>query len=456
MENLLAHIKELLIQKKYQDAYALFSKENNALFHSTQGLNLFGICARGLGRPQASIKAYIQSLKINNTQAGIWTNLGNAYKDIAKYESAIQCHQMANQLTQQKDALILHNLGIAYSANNEHQKAVDAYEQALALVPDRHELLWDISRSQLALFNYEEGWKYYKARWLSEEAGPRKYEAQPWQGQKLNNKSIFVYCDQGFGDYIQCFRYIHNLLEEAPAKLYLEVKKELKTLVMQTIGEHPVIEVIDYRFEGQTLDYDYAVAITDLPIIYAKNYPSLASHCPYITVKAANHIPQDIFETPKIKIGIVWTGSLTFKRNKQRSPDIRYFVENLNLPHVQLYSLQKGEKVAELNKYSRDIINLDPYISHYADTAACIEKMDRVVSMCTSVAHLCGALDKSCWVALDYTNHWLWGVNEDASRWYPSIRLFKQKTPGDWYSVFDNMQAELLKEFRATLNNDHV
>ena len=153
---------------------------------------------------------------------------------------------------------------------------------------------------------------------------------------------------------------------------------------------------------------------------------------------------------------MVWTGSLTFKRNRQRSPDIRYFIENLNLPQVQLYSLQKGVKAVELEKFKSEVIDLDPYLSNYSDTANHIEELDIVVSMCTSVVHLCGALNKECWVALDYSSHWLWGVDEKRTDWYPSIRLFKQKSPGDWNGVFDNIQSELIKKIHNKINDENI
>ena len=456
MEKTLDQIKELLVKKKYKEAYEIFSNENISLLNSIQGLNLYGICMRGLGRPHHSIKAYIKSLSIHSRQAGIWTNLGNSYKDINKLESSIECHKIANELTHGEDPLILHNLGIAYSANNNHLQAIDSYEKSLAVEPNKKEIYWDIARSQLALFDYKNGWKNYKARWTSPESGQNKYEENNWNGEKLKNKKIFVFCDQGFGDYIQCFRFIDNLIQEAPAKIYLEVKKELADLISQTIGDNKMIELLPHSIEKQQLDYDYAVAITDLPVIYAKSYQTISSKSPYLFPNKNGDIKKDIFSNNKIKIGIVWTGSLTFKRNRERSPDIRYFIQNLNLPQVQLYSLQKGVKAVELEKFKSEVIDLDPYIANYSDTASHIEALDIVVSMCTSVVHLCGALNKECWVSLDYSNHWLWGVNEKKTHWYPSIRLFKQKSPGDWSGVFDNIQSELIKKIHHKVNNENI
>ena len=61
------------------------------------------------------------------------------------------------------------------------------------------------------------------------------------------------------------------------------------------------------------------------------------------------------------------------------------------------------------------------------------------------MVHLCGALGVPCWVLLDYSPHWLWGVDQDHSDWYDSVRMFRQSAPGDWRSVFDTASAQLIE-----------
>jgi len=447
MEKIINQIEDLLIKKRYAEASLIINKEENQkVLSSTRGLNLYGICERALGRPQNAVRAYLNSLRISIKQPGIWTNLGNAYKDINKLESAAQAHAMAEKMLPKKDALILYNHGIALSINNQHSEAIAYYEKALKVDPNKKEIYWDLARSQLALFDYKNGWKNYRARWNSPDAGINKYSDKPWAGEKITDKKIFVYCDQGFGDYIQCFRYINHLLKEAPNKIIIEVKNELKKLIIYPFANEDKIQFVLFNNEKQDIEFDYSIAITDLPIIYAKDYQKLNFEFPYIKTSAIdNELREKLFNNKKLKIGIVWSGSLTFKRNNYRSPDIRYYIENLNLPGVQLYSLQKGEKCNELEKYRSFVIDLDSYINDYEDTAKLINELDVVISMCTSVVHLCGALNKECWVALDYSCHWLWGMDQDKTNWYPSLTLIRQRSPGDWYGVFDKIQAMLIK-----------
>jgi ADP-heptose:LPS heptosyltransferase len=81
----------------------------------------------------------------------------------------------------------------------------------------------------------------------------------------------------------------------------------------------------------------------------------------------------------------------------------------------------------------------------FADTAALCELMDVVVSVDTSVAHLAGALGKTTMVMLPCSPDWRWMLDRTDSAWYPSLRLLRQASPGDWSGVFDAVRAELLR-----------
>jgi tetratricopeptide (TPR) repeat protein len=129
MKNIINQIEDL-VKKKYAEASQLFVKEENKqVLSSTRGLNLYGVCERALGRPQNAINAYLRSVNISSKQPGIWSNLGNAFKDINKLESAAESHAMAKKLLSKNDASILYNHAIALAANNQHRQAITLYEK---------------------------------------------------------------------------------------------------------------------------------------------------------------------------------------------------------------------------------------------------------------------------------------------------------------------------------------
>jgi len=78
-----------------------------------------------------------------------------------------------------------------------------------------------------------------------------------------------------------------------------------------------------------------------------------------------------------------------------------------------------------------------------ADTAAMIALLDLVITIDTSVVHLAGAMGKPTWVLLPFSTDWRWMVGRDQTPWYPTARLFRQPTPGDWESVLTQVTTAL-------------
>lgn len=83
------------------------------------------------------------------------------------------------------------------------------------------------------------------------------------------------------------------------------------------------------------------------------------------------------------------------------------------------------------------------------DTAAVLANLDLLVSCDTSLAHLAGALRRPVWVAVAFSPDWRWMLGREDSPWYPSLRLFRQRRPGDWVDV-----VERLAEALAILRNE--
>ena len=89
---------------------------------------------------------------------------------------------------------------------------------------------------------------------------------------------------------------------------------------------------------------------------------------------------------------------------------------------------------------------LDPGLDQFIDTAAVIENLDLVITVDTSVAHLAGALGKPVWLLLPYAPGWRWMLDREDSPWYPTMRLFRQPSNGDWTGVFSQVEKALENE----------
>jgi hypothetical protein len=141
----------------------------------------------------------------------------------------------------------------------------------------------------------------------------------------------------------------------------------------------------------------------------------------------------------------VWSGSTTFKGNHDRAVPLRMFLDAFAMPGVQLYSLQKGPPVAELKALKNPpIIDLAPALDDFADAAAVVSDLDLIIMTDSAVAHLAGALGKPVWLLLNYAPYWMWRDKGQDNLWYNSMKLFRQRTWGDWMGVFDVCLTGLL------------
>ena len=104
--------------------------------------------------------------------------------------------------------------------------------------------------------------------------------------------------------------------------------------------------------------------------------------------------------------------------------------------------LQQGPQAAELNLSS--IAELDPEGGPIERTAAIVSQLDLVITVDTMMAHLAGALGRPVWVALKTPAEWRWLETRGDSPWYPTMRLFRQGSPGDWQGVFEEIRLALV------------
>jgi hypothetical protein len=114
-------------------------------------------------------------------------------------------------------------------------------------------------------------------------------------------------------------------------------------------------------------------------------------------------------------------------------------------PRATIISLQKEIPPADRLPLhdATQVLDLSGYLTDFADTAAVIAQLDLVITVCTSVAHLAGALGAPVWVLLSVAADWRWLLDRDDSPWYPSARLFRQDAMGDWSGVARRVRAAL-------------
>jgi hypothetical protein len=146
------------------------------------------------------------------------------------------------------------------------------------------------------------------------------------------------------------------------------------------------------------------------------------------------------------KVGLAWAGNPLHFRDRLRSISPGEISPLAAVSGVHFFRLQKGQgRSARTEILSNTFIDWTDELSDFADTAALIANLDLVIAADTSIAHLAGAMGKPVWVLLPYVPDWRWMLNRSDSPWYPTMRLFRQPTPGDWRTPV-RQAAEALRQ----------
>jgi hypothetical protein len=261
-----------------------------------------------------------------------------------------------------------------------------------------------------------------------------------WQGENLNDKELCVFADHGYGDIIQFSRYVIKISKTAK-KTYLILNKSLHHLFRNIDTIHLCDDV-----PGR---YDYIISLYVLPHVYGITATTAQFETPYLhcdptqIARWKHRLPHSGFN-----IGIAWQGG---GFDLERSIPVKLFASLTHLPGVNLISLQAHDGLEQLNDLplGMTIMSLgedyDVGENKFGDAAAVIANLDLVITIDTSIAHLAGALGCPVWTLLKVVPDWRWGMGQADTPWYPTMRLFRQKTKGDWDDVMDRVVMELGK-----------
>ena len=312
-----------------------------------------------------------------------------------------------------------------------------------AIKPDYAEAYWNKSLLKILIGEYLEGWKLYEWRWKKEPQinSPRAYHQPLWLGdESIFHKTLLIYPEQGFGDYIQCIRYA-ALVEQLGAKVILEVPSRLLTLCSTLKGQPILIE------NGKPLpSFDYHCPVMSLPLALKTTVETIPAQIPYLYAddQRKKRWNEKLGNKTVTRIGLVWSGSTMNKNDHNRSLLLNQLTSLLELP-VEFHSLQKEIReidVKTLTDFSKINQHQDDLLD-FSDTAALIDEMDLVISVDTAVAHLSGAMGKKTFILLPYSPDYRWMLDRADSPWYPTATLFRQPSVGDWDSVISQIRQLL-------------
>jgi len=310
----------------------------------------------------------------------------------------------------------IHPLDMALAAAiNGH---LDISEDILRSQPEQNDarVVFNLGWHEMRHNNLKKGLEMMDAGRFISVFGLPRISGEIWRDQDLTGKTLLFRCENGLGDQFMNFRFAKDFASKG-AKVVVSCDKHLKPI----FSRHGFI-CIDSEVAAN-VHYDYWIPSMSAAHILgydSDNFPSKA----YMTAS-----PKKLHSKEgSLKVGIRWAGNPEFEHEQHRRFDPQPLIDLHEIQGVTLYSLQRDEDLVDGLPFA----DLRDQMKTWEDTASIIAGLDLVITSCTSIAHLAGALGKETWVIVPVLPYYVWAKPGAKSVWYDSVTLFRQEKYGEW------------------------
>jgi tetratricopeptide (TPR) repeat protein len=410
--------------------------------------------------PEAHVllyRAYRRSERAREALAAAWRalelrperdaymDLGVAALELDAFDVALDANRRALELDPQC-AAAHSNLGWIHHLSGSYRESIAACRAAIALRPDLVFAHLNYALSLLVGGDFARGWDEYAWIWsVPDRVAHYRHldRATMWNGAPFPRKRLLVTLDQGLGDAIQMARYF-PALKARGGHVSVEVLAPLAAL----FADLPGVDELRVGSAGasEAAGIDLHVPMLALPrLLGTRDIQSIPAPIPYLRAQPERleRWRPRMHSPARLRVGVVWAGNADHPNDRRRSVRLEDFATLADVADIAWFGLQKGREETRFACGSFVLDPLGPEITDLADTAAIVAHLDLIIAVDTSIVHLAGALGKPVWTLLAFAPDWRWLLGRNDSPWYPTMRLFRQPSPGDWASVFASVASEL-------------
>ncbi|WP_068114857.1 tetratricopeptide repeat protein [Tropicimonas marinistellae] len=406
-----------------------------------------GVLMRQSGQRKQSLRFQQRAYRLAPNLRIVRNNLANALGDSGRNEEAAAFfRELLDEAPDDPDAGW--NLGRHLRALGRYDEALDVLQAARKRFRGKSQVRLQLALTQLAAGDYRSGFANYDARFSTGDVARPRIDLPRWNGAPLAGKSLLVLREQGLGDSLLCARFL-PLLREQGARVHMVCRPPVLRL-FENSGLADIVSTEVPDLSG----YDMWTSMFDLPRHYFRTEAAPPAPAEFNVPQVSRDRAQALLSNAgdDLRIGVVWSGSVTYKANHLRAFGHEAFLPLADLDGVRLYSLYKGPLLKEYFEDASNAVLIDTASNDadLADCAATIEQMDLVITADTATAHLAGSLGKEVWNLLHWDPFWLYGHHGDRTPWYRSMRLYRQRRPMDWDGVFAQVRRDLFSRLVGT------
>jgi len=453
---LIALARVLREQGNISAAVALLEQALRLEPQGAQMLQLIGQSLRYDNKIKEAERRFREGLKVNPESIPLLVDLAQVLGDQMRYAEAFACIEKA-LAREPHEPLALAAKGILQDLTGEEAQGESLLRGALQAAPENVDIGHSLAILRLRHWHFEEGWQGFELRRRREHfvGRYRKFPFAEWQGEPLTGKTILVYPEQGLGDEIMYSSCIPELVARA-RHVAIECDHKLGALFARSFP----LCTVTARLRTMANDWvnhleprpDYQVPMGSLPLHFRRRVEDFPRHSGYLAPderKTAAWKRRLDALGPGPKVGLSWQGGVGHTGRARRSLTLEQLLPLLRVAGVHFVSLQYTEVDDEIRalaaRHGITVHHWQGAIDVYDETAALVCALDRVVTVCTALVHLAGALGRPAIVMVPFGSDWRYGAQGERMLWYPSVRLLRQRAIGDWSPVIESV-CGLLQE----------
>lgn len=338
-----------------------------------------------------------------------------------------------------------------YSAQRDYAAAEGVLSTALAVSRDDPSIQLELGFLHLLQSRFETGWPLHEARKSITSSPVRQFPIPEWQGEDISNKCILIHAEQGLGDTIMFAHCLPDIIRTA-GHVVIEVATRLEQLFATSF---PTATVVGRNPQDPTNKWLYQlptppscqIAIGSLPYFFRKTPSTFLPHNGYLTTQpeSVEYWGKKIPPSTLPRIGIAWQGGLIQTGRIQRSISVNDLAPHLASIPAQWISLQYGDVEPDLITLRKSVVihHFPEALADQYQAASLTCALDAVVCVCSTQAHLTGALGKPGLILVPFNANWRYGASGTSSPWYPSLHLLRQSAPDDWSTPISHLRTSL-------------
>ncbi len=408
-----------------------------------------GLTLSRLGRFEEASACFAQVMRLApNLNVG-YVYLAKTLALMGRHEEAVAAYDAVPLALAAGDIGIPMMRGVSLEWLGRFEEAEAELDRAIAMNPDDPFGYHNKGLLRLLQGDLPAGYRLMERRW---EVFPhrvrRSFATPPWLGEtSLEGKTLFVHWEQGLGDTIQFCRYV-PMAARAGATVILEPQAPLARLLTTLPG---VAQLLPDGAEPPP--HDLHCPVMSLPLAFGTTKETIPGDTPYLRAEPdlVAAWRDRLAGIGRPRIGLVWGAGSRLGNAELVSAEILKSVSLAALGPLasvkgaEFVSLQVGPPAAQAATPPDGMVlhDFSAELKDFSDTAALIENLDLTISICTSVAHLAGAMGKPVWLLNRFDTDWRWFLKGETTAWYPSMRIFRQPSIGDWDSVVRAVTAAL-------------